>query len=56
MLIESLKAAKILKKYNIDVEVLDLRVLRPLKLDKIYASLEETKNLFSLIMDGKLLE
>ena len=43
MLIESLKAAKILKKYNIDIEVLDLRVLRPLKLDKLYSSLKKTK-------------
>ena len=43
MLIESLKSAKILKKYGIDIEVLDLRVLRPLKLDKLYSSLKKTK-------------
>ena len=43
MLIETLKAAKILKKYGIDVEVLDLRVLRPLKLNKLFTSLKKTK-------------
>tara|TARA_B100001250_G_C19796044_1_gene788762 strand:- start:500 stop:1579 length:1080 start_codon:yes stop_codon:yes gene_type:complete len=43
MLIESLKSAKILKKYGIDIEVLDLRVLRPLKLDKLFSSLKKTK-------------
>ena len=44
MLIESLKSAKILKKYGIDIEVLDLRVLRPLKLNKLLKSLKKTKN------------
>ena len=43
MLIESLKSAKILKKYGIDIEVLDLRVLRPLNLNKLYSSLRKTK-------------
>jgi len=43
MLIESLKAAKILKKYNIEIEVLDLRVLRPLNLKKLFTSLKKTK-------------
>ena len=43
MLIESLKSAKILKKFGIDVEVLDLRVLRPLRLNKLYSSIRKTK-------------
>ena len=43
MLIESLKSAKILKKFGIEIEVLDLRVLRPLKLKKLFTSLKKTK-------------
>ncbi len=45
MLIESLKAEKILKKFGISLEILDLRVLRPLNLKKLFTSLNKTKNL-----------
>ncbi len=51
MLIESLKSAKILQKFGIDIEVLDLRVLRPLKLEKLYSSLKKTKK-FIFIDNG----
>ena len=46
MLIESLKSAKILKKFGIDVEVLDLRVLRPLRLNKLYSQSGKQKVYF----------
>ena len=44
MLIESLKVKKILKKFGISLEILDLRVLRPLNLKKLFTSIKKTKN------------
>jgi pyruvate dehydrogenase E1 component beta subunit len=43
MLIESLKAARILEDFDINIEVLDLRVLRPLNLNKLFKSIKKTK-------------
>lgn len=45
MLMETLKAAKILKKNNISCEVIDLNTLRPLNLRKIFNSVKKTKKL-----------
>ncbi len=50
MSIESLKTAKILKSFNINAEVIDLRTLRPLDLKPIINSVKKTKNL--LVVDN----
>jgi pyruvate dehydrogenase E1 component beta subunit len=43
--LEAMDASKILKKYNIHISIFDLRVLRPLKLNKILGSVKKTKRL-----------
>lgn len=48
MAIESLKAAKLLKEYDIDCEVLDLRVLRPLDKSSILKTAKKTKNVLAI--------
>ena len=50
MSIESLKTAKILKSFNVNAEVIDLRTLRPLDLKPIVNSVKKTKNL--LVVDN----
>ena len=48
MSIIALKLALLLKKFNINIEVFDLRTIRPLKLDKIYKSVKKTNNLITI--------
>ena len=50
MSIESLKTAKILKSFNVNAEVIDLRSLRPLDVNPILSSVKKTKNL--LVVDN----
>jgi len=45
MLKETTKAALILKKYNINCEVIDLNTIRPLNISKILKSIKKTKKL-----------
>ena len=51
MLIETLKAANILKQHDIMCEVIDLSTLRPLNLKKIVTSIKKTKS-FLFIDNG----
>ena len=48
MVIEALIAANYLSKIGIFIEVIDLRVLRPLKIDKIFNSIKKTKYLMTV--------
>ena len=50
MSIEALKAAEILKEYNIDAEIIDLRTLRPLDINPVIKSVKKTKKL--LVVDN----
>ena len=50
MTVEALKAVKILKKYDISCEVIDLRSLRPLDQETILNSVNKTKRL--LVLDN----
>jgi len=50
MTIEAIKAHDILKKYNINSEIIDLRTLRPLDVKPIIKSLQKTKKL--LVVDN----
>jgi len=45
MTIESMKAAKVLSKIGIDVEIVDLRSIKPIDLDTILLSISKTHNL-----------
>ena len=54
MSIECIKAARYLKKYNINCEVLDLRVLRPLDSEAILKTIKKTKKL--LVVDNGLMK
>lgn len=45
MVFEAIKASKILQKENIDVEVIDLRSLKPLDEDLLFKSVKKTKRL-----------
>ena len=49
MVLEAMEAFKTLKKYNINITIFDLRILRPLNLKKIISSVRITKRL--LIID-----
>ena len=46
--IEALKAVEILKQVSVNVELFDLRALRPLKLDKIFKSVEKTGKIMTV--------
>ncbi len=48
MVIEALIAAKYLEEIGIFIEIIDLRVLRPLKLDKVFKSINKTKHLMTV--------
>ena len=48
MSIVALETAKILQRYNIDIEVFDLRTIRPLRLSKIYKSVNKTNKLITV--------
>tara|TARA_B100000686_G_scaffold354338_1_gene464031 strand:- start:1339 stop:2409 length:1071 start_codon:yes stop_codon:yes gene_type:complete len=50
MSIETLKTAKILKDFNIDADVIDLRTLRPIDINPIIKSVKKTKTL--LVVDN----
>jgi len=50
---ECLRAHKILKKYNINAEIIDLQSLRPLDVNTIVNSVKKTKNL--LIIDNNIM-
>ena len=41
-------AASYLEKINVSLEVIDLRVLRPLKIDKIIKSIAKTRHLMTI--------
>jgi pyruvate dehydrogenase E1 component beta subunit len=45
MTIESIKAAEVLSKVGVDVEIVDLRSIKPIDLDTILKSVSKTKNL-----------
>ena len=53
--IECLFASKILKKYGISVDLFDLRVCRPLKLDDIKKSVKKTGRLMTIDLGSKVL-
>ena len=53
MVIECLRSSKILKDYNINVEVLDLQSLRPLDVNTIIKSVKKTKK--ALIVDNGMM-
>ena len=53
MVIEALIAASYLEKINVSLEVIDLRVLRPLKIDKIIKSLAKTRHLMTIDLGWK---
>lgn len=55
MVLELLAASKILKKFNINIEVFDLRILRPLKLQKIITSVKKTGRLLTVDTGHKVL-
>ena len=55
MVLESLEAAKILKKFGVNIEVFDLRILRPLKLKKIISSVNKTGRLLTVDTGFKIL-
>ena len=46
--LEAIEASKILKKIGINIEIFDLRILRPLKLKKIINSVFKTKRLLTI--------
>ena len=48
MAIESLKAARLLEKYNINSEVLDLRVIRPLDKKSIIRTAKKTRKVLAI--------
>lgn len=48
MTLEAMMAAKILKKFNINIEVIDLRVVRPLDMQPIIASVKKTGTLMTV--------
>lgn len=50
MSIEALKAAEILKKYDVNAEIIDLRTLRPLDIEPVIKSVKKTKKL--LVVDN----
>jgi pyruvate dehydrogenase E1 component beta subunit len=45
MTIESMKAAEVLSEVGVDVEIVDLRSIKPIDLDTILKSVSKTKNL-----------
>jgi acetoin:2,6-dichlorophenolindophenol oxidoreductase subunit beta len=53
MSIEALIASSFLEKINISLEIIDLRVLRPLKIDKILKSVNKTKLLMTVDLGYK---
>ena len=53
--IESIQAVKILKKYGINITLFDLRILRPLKVNKIVSSVKETGRLMTIDTGFKFL-
>ena len=53
MTVEAIIAAKFLKKLGIEVEVIDLRVLRPLNVELIRKSLKKTRNLMTVDLGWK---
>jgi len=55
MVLESLEAYKILKKFGINIEVFDLRILKPLKLKKIISSVNKTGRLLTVDTGFKIL-
>lgn len=55
MVLESIEAFKILKKFGINIEVFDLRILRPLKLKKIISSVNKTGRLLTVDTGFKIL-
>lgn len=48
MLIQSLRASKILSDYNIDVEIIDIQTLKPLDRNLISSSLKKTKKIITV--------
>ena len=55
MVLEGLEAFRVLKKFNINISVFDLRIVRPLKLKKIINSVKKTKRLLVLDTGHKIL-
>lgn len=55
MVLEALKAFRVLKKFNINISVFDLRIVRPLKLKSIINSVKKTKRLLTLDTGHKIL-
>ncbi len=55
MVLESIEASKILKKFGINIEIFDLRILRPLKLKKIITSVNKTGRLLTVDIGFKIL-
>ena len=53
--VEALQAVKILKKYGILIELFDLRILRPLKLNKVFQSVKKTGRLITIDTGFKFL-
>jgi len=53
--VEALQAVKILKKYKIFVELFDLRIVRPLVLNKIFKSVKKTGRLITIDTGFKFL-
>lgn len=53
MTFETLMLAKILKKYGVSIELIDLRVANPLKLKKIIKSVRKTGRLMTLDLGNK---
>lgn len=53
MTIEALIASNYLEKIGVFIEIIDIRVLRPLKIDKIYDSISKTKHLMTIDLGWK---
>ena len=53
MTIEALIASNYLEKIGVFIEIIDIRVLRPLKIDKIYDSINKTKHLMTIDLGWK---
>src|SRR3546814_2946853 len=55
MVLEAVRAADALRDAGVEVDVFDLRVLRPLKLDDIFASVRKTGVLMTVDMGFRIL-
>jgi pyruvate/2-oxoglutarate/acetoin dehydrogenase E1 component len=55
MVLEALEAFRVLKKFDINISIFDLRIVRPLKLKSIINSVKKTKRLLALDTGHKIL-